>query len=601
MNQFCEMKGILRQFSVARTPQQNRVAKRRNRTLIEAARTMLADSKLPTTFGQKQLILLAITPTLSFIRPFGCHVTILNTIDHLGKFDGKADEGSGPDWLYDIDALTRTMKTKDQAANSSGTVSGILFLNGRVVFVLFDTGATHSVSDHEYQNCPLHFDDKIRFANLLPLEMSDFDISLGMNWLTIVEPVGGPGLVMVIFKKTTESVIKKEDMAERKLSKNVNVVTVPFTRVDTYLGSKVLFAFEFQRNLQAGGAHEDKDEDIRRSPCKDKDVEDTEDILKAMDAILERGVTDIEPIAPMITVNRLVLEWEEKIKLHQEKEMKFDKWRSKIFNNKHLASVKEECEVEDEGGVTNYGVIGEVSKRRAFCSLNEDILKITILKTNTPYPSRKMRRDLDNSTSNVLIPLDSWTSGLLVYKLPLSGPHYTKDYPLKEGKTLEEAYYTQFGGPFQGGGYRATASGYYQRNNTNPSFQEQRQSMEDTLSKFISESAKIYEENSNLIKEIQASIDAAIRNQEASIKTLEIQIGQMSKEIHVTWAHLEKKQTRLRLYTKSFEETVHTERGDGIAITKRRRQDFHSGDGVTDLATASERSRLKEDLESSTW
>ncbi|GJY44335.1 putative ribonuclease H-like domain-containing protein [Tanacetum coccineum] len=45
MNQFCEMKGILRQFSVARTPQQNRVAKRRNRTLIEAARTMLADSK----------------------------------------------------------------------------------------------------------------------------------------------------------------------------------------------------------------------------------------------------------------------------------------------------------------------------------------------------------------------------------------------------------------------------------------------------------------------------------------------------------------------------------------------------------------------------
>ncbi|GKD51767.1 hypothetical protein Tco_1280743 [Tanacetum coccineum] len=40
-------------------------------------------------------------------------------------------------------------------------------------------------SDHEYQNCPLHFDDKIRFANLLPLEMSDFDISLGINWLTV--------------------------------------------------------------------------------------------------------------------------------------------------------------------------------------------------------------------------------------------------------------------------------------------------------------------------------------------------------------------------------------------------------------------------------
>ncbi|GKE65710.1 DNA-directed DNA polymerase [Tanacetum coccineum] len=61
------------------------------------------------------------------------------------------------------------------------------------------------------------------------------------------------------------------------------------------------------------------------------------------------------------------------------------------------------------------------------------------------------------------------------------GPHYTKDCPLKEeGKTLEEAYYTQFGGPFQGGRYRAAAPGFYQRNNTNPSYQERRQSMEET-------------------------------------------------------------------------------------------------------------------------
>ncbi|GJS97069.1 hypothetical protein Tco_0804037 [Tanacetum coccineum] len=42
------------------------------------------------------------------------------------------------------------------------------------------------------------------------------------------------------------------------------------------------------------------------------------------------------------------------------------------------------------------------------------------------------------------------------------GPYYTKDYPLKEeGKTLEEAYYTQFGAPFQRGGYRATAPRLY--------------------------------------------------------------------------------------------------------------------------------------------
>ncbi|GJR43376.1 hypothetical protein Tco_1311479 [Tanacetum coccineum] len=52
------------------------------------------------------------------------------------------------------------------------------------------------------------------------------------------------------------------------------------------------------------------------------------------------------------------------------------------------------------------------------------------------------------------------------------GPYYTKDCPLKEeGKTLEEAYYTQYGVPFQQGGqYRAAASGFYQRNNRNPSY-----------------------------------------------------------------------------------------------------------------------------------
>ncbi|GKC86406.1 retrovirus-related pol polyprotein from transposon TNT 1-94, partial [Tanacetum coccineum] len=53
--------------------------------------------------------------------------------------------------------------------------------------------------------------------------------------------------------------------------------------------------------------------------------------------------------------------------------------------------------------------------------------------------------------------------------------------------------------------------------------------MEESLSKFMSESTKRHEENSNLIKEIQTSTDAAIKNQGASIKTLEIQIKKMSK------------------------------------------------------------------------
>ncbi|GJZ70154.1 hypothetical protein Tco_0633704 [Tanacetum coccineum] len=53
--------------------------------------------------------------------------------------------------------------------------------------------------------------------------------------------------------------------------------------------------------------------------------------------------------------------------------------------------------------------------------------------------------------------------------------------------------------------------------------------MEESLSKFMNESAKRHEEISNLIKKIRASTDAAIRNQGASIKALEIQIGTVSQ------------------------------------------------------------------------
>ncbi|GJS15391.1 ribonuclease H-like domain-containing protein [Tanacetum coccineum] len=115
MLEFCGNKGIKQEYSNARTPQQNRVAERMNRTLIEAARTMLADSLLPTTFWAEAVstacyvlnrvrvtkpqnktpyeLLFGQKPIISYIRPFGCHVTILDTLSVLGKFDGKSDKG----------------------------------------------------------------------------------------------------------------------------------------------------------------------------------------------------------------------------------------------------------------------------------------------------------------------------------------------------------------------------------------------------------------------------------------------------------------------------------------------------------------------------
>ncbi|GJW62707.1 putative ribonuclease H-like domain-containing protein [Tanacetum coccineum] len=187
INQFYGMKWIKREFSVVRTPQQNRVAKRKNRTLIEAARTMLADLFLPTTFWAEAVntacyvqnkvlvtkphnkkpyeLLHGRPPSISFMRPFRCPVTILNTLDPLGKFDGKADEGflvgysinskafrvfntrtrkveenlhitflenkpnvagSGPDWLFDIDLLTNSMNYEPvTAGNQTNRNAGI--------------------------------------------------------------------------------------------------------------------------------------------------------------------------------------------------------------------------------------------------------------------------------------------------------------------------------------------------------------------------------------------------------------------------------------------------------------------------------------------
>ncbi|GJV23433.1 retrovirus-related pol polyprotein from transposon TNT 1-94 [Tanacetum coccineum] len=91
-------KGIKREYSIARTPQQNGIAERKNKTLIEAARIMLADSKNrvlivkphnKTTYE----FFRGFKPAIGFMKPFGCHVAMLNTLDNLGKFDGKSDEG----------------------------------------------------------------------------------------------------------------------------------------------------------------------------------------------------------------------------------------------------------------------------------------------------------------------------------------------------------------------------------------------------------------------------------------------------------------------------------------------------------------------------
>nr|GEU55703.1 hypothetical protein [Tanacetum cinerariifolium] len=90
-------KGIKREFSVARTPHQNDVAERKNKTIIEAARTMALvikpHNKTPYYNKTPYELIHGRPPLIDFMKPFGCPVTILNTRDHLGKIDGKTNEG----------------------------------------------------------------------------------------------------------------------------------------------------------------------------------------------------------------------------------------------------------------------------------------------------------------------------------------------------------------------------------------------------------------------------------------------------------------------------------------------------------------------------
>ncbi|GJW23083.1 putative ribonuclease H-like domain-containing protein [Tanacetum coccineum] len=166
-------------------------AERKNRTLIKAARTMLADSLLPTVFWAEAVntayyvlnrvlvtkphnktpyeLIIGRAPSISFMRPFICPITILNTLDPLGKFDGKAEEGflvgysvnskafrvfntktrkveenlhvnflenkpnvaaQGPNWLFDIDSLTNSMNYQPvTAGNQTNKNAGLQTTN----------------------------------------------------------------------------------------------------------------------------------------------------------------------------------------------------------------------------------------------------------------------------------------------------------------------------------------------------------------------------------------------------------------------------------------------------------------------------------------
>ncbi|GJR39161.1 putative ribonuclease H-like domain-containing protein [Tanacetum coccineum] len=288
MDEFCREKGIKREYSVARTPQQNGVAERKNRTLIEAARTMLADSKLPTTFWaeavstacyvQNRVLIVkphnktpyelfrGIKPAIGFMKPFGCHVTILNTLDKLGKFDGKSNEGffvgyslsskafrvynirtrkvqenlhvgflenkpmlegNGPKWLFDLDSLTQSMNYVPVVA---GTLS-----NKDASY--FDDASLKSVADAQIQDQDGTHDDcslQDNGTDDQQVNTASPEVNTGSREVSTAVPevnTATPEDLMGPIPTTEDTQVEDQEIELGNLSPSYAVSSTPHTRI----------------------------------------------------------------------------------------------------------------------------------------------------------------------------------------------------------------------------------------------------------------------------------------------------------------------------------------------------------------------------------
>ncbi|GJV77609.1 putative ribonuclease H-like domain-containing protein [Tanacetum coccineum] len=209
MNQFCERKGIKREFSIARTPQQNRVAERKNRTLIEAARTMLADFKLPTTFWAEAV------NTACYVQNRFCE-----NMPNIA--------GSGPNYLFDIDALTKSMNykpvfTKNQSNGNAGTKAYLDAGKARMETVDEDLRKDSKSIDQEK-------DDNVNSNNNVnPTSTNVVNVVAGKTSIELPDDLNMPALEDTVYLDDDEDVGAEADM--NNLDASMPVSLIPTTRV----------------------------------------------------------------------------------------------------------------------------------------------------------------------------------------------------------------------------------------------------------------------------------------------------------------------------------------------------------------------------------
>ncbi|GJV68940.1 retrovirus-related pol polyprotein from transposon TNT 1-94 [Tanacetum coccineum] len=181
LESFCDEKGIYQNLSSPYTPEQNGVAERKNRTLIEAARTMLNGSVLSKNLWTEAVRIACYThnrsiivkrhdrtpyeifteriPDISYFHVFGYPVFIHNHKDHLGKFDAKDDDGYFLGYSFNSKAF-RVFNTRRQQIEKTYHVTfdksteTLRFINTSVDEIGIDDSSRYPPDEYHHEDDP---------------------------------------------------------------------------------------------------------------------------------------------------------------------------------------------------------------------------------------------------------------------------------------------------------------------------------------------------------------------------------------------------------------------------------------------------------------
>ncbi|GJT50037.1 retrovirus-related pol polyprotein from transposon TNT 1-94 [Tanacetum coccineum] len=456
--EFYENVGISHQTSVARIPQQNGVVERRNRTLIEADHTMLIFSKAPLFLWAKAINTACYTqnrliihrrynkipyelmqdkkPDLSFFHVFGALCYPTNDNDDLGKLDAKANIGSSSNvrqihtTFEHLSIWTKDHPIANVIGNPSRSVSTRKQLQTDAMWCYFDAFLT-SVEPKNFKQAMTEpswinaMQEEIhefqRLENKARLVAQGFRQEEGIDFEESFTPVARIEAIRIFIANAAHKnmMIYQMDVKMAFLNgelKEVVYVSQSEGFVDQDNPSHV---YKLKMALyglkQAPRARYDMLLSFLISQHFSKGVVDLTLFTRkaGKDLLLVQIYFDdlIFASTNIAMCNKFANQMTTKFKMSMMGQMSFFLGLQISPRGIFINQSKYAFEIVKKYGMltSDYVDIPLVEKSK----LDEDLQR-------TPIDATLYRGDLDNSTNNVLIPLDSWTSRLLVYRLPLS-------------------------------------------------------------------------------------------------------------------------------------------------------------------------------------